>query len=63
MAGDPFQSKEINYHFLMVDVDHQQLKVTMNRLDLSSGKSVWSQPDVVKISVPAAEATGAAGSR
>src|SRR5208283_1536393 len=28
---DPFQSKEINYHYLLVEVDHQQLKVTMNR--------------------------------
>jgi acid phosphatase type 7 len=53
---DPFQSKEINYHYLLLEVDHQQLKVTMNRLDLSSGKAVWTQPDSVKISVPAAAA-------
>ncbi len=55
-ASDPFQSKEINYHYLLVDVDHHHLKVTMNRLDLSSGKPVWTQPDSVEItqSVPAA---------
>jgi acid phosphatase type 7 len=53
---DPFQSKEINYHYLMVEVDHQQLKVTMNRLQLTGGKAVWTQPDSVKISVPAAAA-------
>ena len=58
---DPFQSKEINYHYLLVDVDHQQLKITMNRLDLASGKPVWTQPDSVKIAVPAAAAAQTAG--
>jgi Icc-related predicted phosphoesterase len=59
-ATDPFQSKEINYHYLLVEVDHQQLTVTMNRLDLTSGKAVWTQPDSVKISVPAQAAAAAA---
>ena len=59
--SDPFQSKEVNYHYLMVEVDKQQLTVTMNRLDLTSGKAVWSQPDAVKISVPTAVAGHAAG--
>jgi acid phosphatase type 7 len=58
---DPFQSKEINYHYLQVEVDHQQLKVTMNRIDLTSGKAVWTQPDSVKIAVPAAAAVQSAG--
>ena len=53
---DPFQSKEINYHYLLVEVDHQQMKVTMNRLDLTTGKAVWTQPDSVSISVPNAMA-------
>jgi hypothetical protein len=57
--GDPFQSKEINYHYLLVEVDHQQLKVTMNRVDLTSGKAVWTQPDSVTIAVPAAAAHAA----
>jgi Icc-related predicted phosphoesterase len=57
---DPFQSKEVNYHYLLVEVDHQQLKVTMNRLDLSSGKAVWTQPDSVKIALPAAASANAA---
>ncbi len=51
---DPFQSKEINYHYLLLAVDHKQLKITMNRLDLTSGKTVWTQPDVLTIGVPAA---------
>jgi acid phosphatase type 7 len=58
---DPFQSKEINYHYLMVEVDHGQMKVTMNRLDLTTGKPVWTQPDTVKITVPATAAAQAAG--
>jgi acid phosphatase type 7 len=57
---DPFQSKEVNYHYLLVEVDHQQLKVTMNRLDLSSGKAVWTQPDSVKIALPAAPSASSA---
>jgi len=58
---DPFQSKEINYHYLLVEVDHQQMKVTMNRVDLTTGKAVWTQPDSVTISVPAAVAAQATG--
>ncbi|HXY07862.1 MAG TPA: metallophosphoesterase [Terriglobales bacterium] len=56
---DPFQSKEINYHYLLVEVDHQQLKVTMNRLELTSGRPVWTQPDSVRIAAPAAKAASA----
>ena len=58
---DPFQSKQVNYHYLLVEVDHQQLRVTMNRLDLTSGNAVWTQPDSVKITVPMAAAAQAAG--
>ena len=58
---DPFQSKEINYHYLLVEVDHQQLKVTMNRIDLTSGKAILTQPDSVTISVPAAVTAHATG--
>jgi len=58
-ADDPFQSKEVNYHYLMVEVDRKQLRITMNRLDLTSGKAVWTQPDSVTITVPAAAAKAA----
>jgi acid phosphatase type 7 len=50
---DPFQSKEINYHYLLLDVDRGRLKVTMHRLDLSTGTPMWTEPDSVEISVPA----------
>ena len=59
--SDPFQSKEINYHYLLVEVDHGQAKVIMNRIDLTSGKPVWTQPDSVTIAVPAAAAAHASG--
>ena len=52
-SDDPFQSKEINYHYLLVEVDGQQMKVTMNRLQLDGAKAIWSTPDQVQISVPA----------
>lgn len=55
---DPYQSKEINYHYLMVEVDRQQLNITMNRLQLVNGKEIWTQPDSVKIAVAAAAAAG-----
>ena len=60
-ADDPFQSKEVNYHYLLVEVDHRELKVTMNRVDLTTGKALWTQPDSVKIAVPAGAAAQAAG--
>jgi predicted phosphodiesterase len=54
--GDPFQSKDVNYHYLQVEVDRGKLKVTMHRLDLTSGTPLWTEPDSVTISVPAAKA-------
>jgi len=56
---DPFQSKEVNYHYLAVAVDGRQVTVTMNRLELTSDKAVWTQPDSVKIAAPAAAAQAA----
>lgn len=44
---DLFQSNKINYHYLLAEVDRGRLNFTMNRLDLSSGKPVWSRPDAV----------------
>jgi hypothetical protein len=58
-ATDPFQSKEINYHYLLVEVDHGHLKATMNRLDLSTGRAIWTQPDAVEITAPASAAVPA----
>ena len=54
---DPFQSKEVNYHYLQVDVDRTSLKITMYRLELTAGTAKWTQPDSITISVPAAKAS------
>ncbi len=48
---DPLNGKIVNYHYLLVEVDRGTLKITMHRLDLTSGTAVWTQPDSVAISV------------
>ena len=53
---DRFQSKEVNYHYLQVDVDRGSLKITMRRLDLTSGTAVWTEPDSVTIKTAATKA-------
>ena len=58
--NDLFRSKEVNYHYLLVEVGNKQATITMNRVDFSSGKPVWSQPDSVILSVPQAAAAQAA---
>jgi len=56
---DPFQSKEINYHYLVVEVDARRLQITMNRLQLTEGKALWSTPDHVEIGFDKAATTAA----
>src|SRR5215471_18463144 len=58
--GDLFQSREINYHYLLVEVEAQQVKVTMNRLQLAGEKATWTTPDQVQISLPGKAAMKAA---
>ena len=58
--GDPFQSKQINYHYLLVEVDHQHLKVTMNRVELNDSKASWTQPDSLSITLGSTTAATAA---
>lgn len=48
--NDPFQSNEVNYHYLLLEVDQGKLKVTMHRLDLTSGTVKWTEPDSITIS-------------
>ena len=59
--SDPYQSNEINYHYLLVEDNGTQIKVTMNRLQVGvDQKEIWTIPDQVRISVPAqAAAKGA----
>jgi acid phosphatase type 7 len=53
---DLFQGKGVNYHYLLVEVDRGSAKITMHRIDLTSGTPVWTEPDSMTISVPAAQA-------
>lgn len=57
---DPFQSREINYHYLLAEVDRQQMKMTMHRLQLTKETATWTTPDQVQISVPSSTAMKAA---
>jgi Icc-related predicted phosphoesterase len=59
-SDDPFQSKEINYHYLLVEVDRQQVKVTMHRLQLTKETAKWTTPDQIQITVPPSAAMKAA---
>jgi len=47
---DPFQSREVNYHYLLVEVRGRKLKVTINRLELEAGLASWTRPDSLAIS-------------
>jgi Icc-related predicted phosphoesterase len=57
--GDPLFGKDVNYHYLLIEVDRGKMKVTMNRLELANGKATWSTPDSVEITTPAAAAAKA----
>ena len=48
-ADDPFQSQEVNYHYLLVEVRQGKLKATMNRLEMKDGVAKFTQPDSVTI--------------
>jgi Icc-related predicted phosphoesterase len=53
-ADDLFQSKEVNYHYLLIEVKGGKLKATMNRLEMKDGTAEWTKPDSITISVPKA---------
>ena len=57
--GDPFQSSEVNYHYLLFEVHGRDLKVVINRVDLKDGVALWTQPDSLKISAPKSMETAA----
>jgi len=53
-ADDLYKDPGVNYHYLLVQVDHNRLTVTMNKVELKEGKEVWTHPDSVTITAPAA---------
>jgi len=52
--GDPLFGKDVNYHYLLVEIDRGKMKITMHRLELADGKATWTTPDSVEITAPAA---------
>lgn len=59
-AGDDlYQDKGINYHYLLVEVDGAQAQVTMNKVEIVDGKTVWTKPDAVTIKAQTAKAAAA----
>lgn len=58
-ADDLYQDKGVNYHYLLVEVEGQQTKITMNKVVITDGQAVWSKPDAVTITVPASKAMAA----
>ena len=57
--GDLYKDPGINYHYLLVLVRPNSVEITMNKLELKDGKELWSRPDSVTLTPPAAVPTGA----
>jgi len=53
-ADDLYKDAGVNYHYLLAEVDHNHLTVTMHKVEIKEGKEVWSQPDSVTITAPVA---------
>jgi Icc-related predicted phosphoesterase len=53
-ADDLYRDPGVNYHYLLLQVDHNRLTITMNKLELKDGKQIWSKPDTVTINAPGA---------
>jgi|SRR5208337_580618 len=62
-ADDLYKDNGINYHYLLVEVDGAQAQITMNKLQMVNGNSVWSKPDELTVKVPTAKAIAAGATR
>jgi acid phosphatase type 7 len=51
---DLYKDPGVNYHYLLAEVDHNRLTVTMHKVEIKDGKQIWSKPDCVTITAPAA---------
>ncbi len=58
-ADDPYKDPGITYHYLLVAVDKNQVRITMKKLEFKDGKPVWTQPDETVIPASLAKAAGA----
>ncbi len=57
-ADDLYKDPGINYHYLLVAVDKNQIRITMKKLEFKDGKPVWTQPDETVIPASLAKAAG-----
>lgn len=52
--ADLYKDNGVNYHYLLAEVDHNGLFITMHKVEIKDGNEVWSTPDSVTITAPAA---------
>jgi acid phosphatase type 7 len=57
-ADDLYKDPGINYHYLLVAVDKNEVRITMKKLVFKDGKPVWTQPDETVIPASLAKAAG-----
>jgi Icc-related predicted phosphoesterase len=43
-----------NYHYLLVQIDGAKANIVMNKVEIKDGKQIWTKPDSVTITAPAA---------
>jgi len=58
---DPYKDMGVNYHYLLVEMDHSAAKITMHKVEIKNGSPIWSTPDSVTIRAPLAAAKAASG--
>ena len=51
---DLYKDGGVNYHYLLGQVDHNRLTITMHKIEIKGGKEIWSEPDSVTITAPVA---------
>jgi hypothetical protein len=50
---DLYTKYDVNFHYLLVDVNGKTMNIVMHRLEMQDGKQQWSNADEVKIETPA----------
>lgn len=52
-SADLFHGPDINYHYLLAEVDRDKMRITMHRVEIGvDSREHWSEPDQVTIKVP-----------
>lgn len=51
---DLYKDNGVNYHYLLAEVDHNRLTVTMHKVEIKDGREIWTQPDAITITAPVA---------